>query len=139
MKCRTSEVRTSLTSVRRAVAVVVAAGLLAGCSTAPENTAVVHGLLYRPMLSNFPVRNRLPLPAAGVVEAARGSNVVATSSVGLNGRFSLRLPSGTYKLYARVSGFPPGTTCQAPHVVLAKANRAVSIDVFCRYPPATGG
>ncbi|HXY46018.1 MAG TPA: carboxypeptidase-like regulatory domain-containing protein [Acidimicrobiales bacterium] len=122
-----------------AVVLLVAVGLLAGCTAPPENTAVVHGVLERPMLSDFPVRNRQPLPAAGVVLAAHDSKVVATVSVGTNGRFSLRLPPGNYTLYARVAGFPRGTTCQAAHVVQAKADQAVSADVFCRYPLATVG
>jgi len=119
---------------------MVALALLAGCSTAPENTAVIHGLLLRPMLSNFPVRNHRPLPAAGVVEAAEGSKVVATVSVGGNGKFSLHLPPGSYAIKATSTpGFPEGTTCQAPHVVHAKADEAVSVDLVCMYPVARAG
>jgi hypothetical protein len=112
------------------VAVLMALGLLAGCSSPSPTTAVVHGQLGgyygggpRGIHPRF-------LPLYGTVEAVEGSRVVATVSVSVssNSTFVLRLAPGTYRLEGR----SPGNSDQCgPSVIRLRANGIVSVKVVC--------
>jgi hypothetical protein len=121
--------------VRRAVAVVVimAVGLLAGCSSSSK-TATVHGLLGGYLVGGPQAAHPRWVPRAGTVQAFQGSTVVAAENVANDGDFSLRLSPGSYLLEGTSS--PPsqlGQPC-GPTVIQVKANVTISARVRCVMP-----
>jgi hypothetical protein len=116
----------------------MAVGMLAGCSST-SNIGVVHAVLGVnevdagggvPLTSHF-------VPLAGVVRVVQGSKVMATATVGKNGRASFRLAPGTYRLEGTSLDLP-GVKCAALSHVLAHADSTVSVKVICTGGP-TGG
>jgi len=121
--------------VRRAVAGLMVAGLLVGCSNAP--TGVVHGLLGVHEGGGLSNANKYLTPIAGAVEAMVGSKVIATVTVPVanRGTFTLRLPPGSYELKA-LPKYPEQGGCQlAP--VRVRANATSSVQVPCWALPAS--
>jgi hypothetical protein len=118
----------SAVRVRCALAGLMAAGFLAGCSNTPAQPVVVHGLLGGYPFSPFA---KLPFhPIAGTVRVVEGTRVVTTVTVGSSGRFVLRLPSGTYRLKGTpLHPWKPGVQCY-PTTVRTRA-AGVSTKVVC--------
>jgi hypothetical protein len=109
----------------------MAVGLLAGCSTTPQSSAVVRGVLAGPEFRGDKTLNSPPpfVPVAGTIHVVKGSTLVATLKVGTSGRFLLRLPPGTYRLEA--TPLPSARwSCNAPKV-RATANAAVAVSFRC--------
>jgi hypothetical protein len=133
MRCKTGGVGKSVTIVRRGVAVVclMAAGMLAACSSPPSNTAVVRGLLAWP-LGSQPMMFH-PIPTAGVVKVVQGSRLVASVGVGNTGEFSVQVPPGTYRLEGVPSSGTDASACSSRGVVVAKDKMSTVANVDCHY------
>jgi len=121
--------------VRRAVAGLMVAGLLAGCSNTP--TGVVHGFLGVHEGGGMNNANKNLTPIAGAVEAMQGSKVIATVTVPVanTGTFILRLPPGNYELKALPTVRLQGGCQLAP--VRVRANGTSSVQVPCWALPAS--
>jgi hypothetical protein len=116
---------------RAAVVLLIAVGLLAGCSSTPQTSAVVHGVLGGQEVPGMKTLHPPPFVAtAGVVHVVKGSILVATLKVGTSGRFQFRVPPGAYRLEGIPSPFA-GWACNDPHV-RATANAAVAVSFDCR-------
>jgi hypothetical protein len=112
---------------------VIIASMLAGCTSGPSNTAIVHGLLVVPRATGFiPAGTVAVEPTSGVVLVVQGSKVVGRANVGESGKFSFRLTLGSYRLTGTLTPLPPGGKCQQAHVQ-ARANTTVSVNVECHH------
>jgi hypothetical protein len=93
-----------------------------GCCSAPPAIALLTGSLQG---GGFGLR-----PLSGTVTAQTRAGGSATAIVGANGRFSMRLPIGTYTVMGRSPLYQEGAAeCLAAHpiVVTKKATIAVNI------------
>ena len=120
----------------------VAAGLLclvAGCGPAASSPAIVHGVLLWPTRS-LP-QSLTPVPTGGTVQVLRGAHLIQHVTVDPSGRFTLRLPAGTYVLKGAPGALKPGgyESCQARHPVVVRSGEVISVHVDCHYNgPAPG-
>ena len=70
-----------------------------------------------------------PRPLGGsVVEAMRGLTVLASATTGVDGRFSLKLPPGTYKILALAAGALRPTPSVQVTAVASPVNVTLTVD-----------
>ncbi|HUB37757.1 MAG TPA: hypothetical protein VMA72_02790 [Streptosporangiaceae bacterium] len=71
----------------------------------------------------------------------RGPHLVAKVDVGAAGRFTVKVPGGSYVLAGVPSwrGRPQQASCAARHVITVVSGEVTSVDVDCHYVGAAPG